>query len=119
MGKTAQLRSTLDLVWFERTVRDGERVTTRCADARSLGISTVRLVKLCGAPPDSASADRETTVATRAAVFERQLRFDPERYRYRATGELNFSWHVLPARNRTGRGPGSWFTRRVHSRRIC
>src|SRR5262245_31175524 len=83
MGKTAQLRSTLDLVWLERSVRDEPRVTATCAEAKSLGAATVRLVKLCGPEPDAAGVDREASVATQAAVFERQLRLDPERYRFR------------------------------------
>jgi predicted Ser/Thr protein kinase len=83
MGKTAQLRSTLDLVWLERAVQDEPRAAAACGDARSLGIATARLVKLCGPGPGAGSLDREDTVARESAIFERQLQFDPERYRYR------------------------------------
>ena len=82
-GRTAQLRSTLDLVWFERAVKDDRRAAATCADARALGVETARLEKLCGTGPGAPNADHETTVARESAIFEQQLRFDPERYRYR------------------------------------
>jgi serine/threonine protein kinase len=83
MGKRAQLRSTLDLVWLERAAHDERRVTTTCAEAKSLRIATVRLARLCGGPAGAAGADREALVASESAIFERQLRFDPDRYRFR------------------------------------
>src|SRR5262249_6028008 len=83
MGPAAQLRSTLDLVWFERAVHDERRVASTCADAKSLRIASLRLARVCGPGPDRPGAAGEADVARESAIFERQLRFDPDRYRFR------------------------------------
>ena len=83
MGKPTLLRSTLDLVWFERAARQEDRVTAACADATSLGMTTARLAGLCGAELGLTAAQREATVEQESTIFERQLLADPERYRYR------------------------------------
>jgi hypothetical protein len=83
IGRLAQLRSTLDLVWFERAAGDEQRVAATCGDARAVGVSTPRLAALCGLREDSSRVADEAGLARESAIFERQLLADPERYRYR------------------------------------
>jgi serine/threonine protein kinase len=82
-GTTGQLRFTLDLVAFERFVKDEARAAAACADAKSLGIATPRLARLCRGSLDAGSADHRAAVAQAAALLERQLQIDPERYGHR------------------------------------
>jgi len=80
IGKTEQLRTTLNLVWFERVVGDRELATVACADAKSIGITTARLETLCGTSTDSARLDRQANAVQQSDRLERQLLLDPERY---------------------------------------
>jgi len=80
MGKTEQLRTTLNRVWFELDVGETAQAVAACADARSIGVTTPRLETLCGAGSDSARLDREMNAGQQADRLERQLLQDPERY---------------------------------------
>jgi hypothetical protein len=80
IGKTEQLRTTLNRAWFERAVGDKEQAAATCADAKSIGITTERLETLCGSRTDAAPLDRRANAAQQSDRLERQLLLDPERY---------------------------------------
>ncbi len=80
MGKTEQLRTTLNRVWFELDVGETAQAVAACSDARSIGVTTPRLETLCGAGRDSARLDREVNAGQQSDRLERQLLQDPERY---------------------------------------
>jgi serine/threonine protein kinase len=80
IGKTEQLRTTLNRVWFERAVGAKDQAAAACADAKSIGITTERLETLCGSRTDSARLDRQANAAQQSDRLERQLLLDPERY---------------------------------------
>src|SRR6185295_4235542 len=80
MGKTEQLRTTLNLVWFERAVGATAQAVAACADAKSIGIITERLETLCGASRNAARLGREANAGQQSDRLERQLLQDPERY---------------------------------------
>jgi hypothetical protein len=82
-GRLAQLRATLDLVWLEHRAGDERRIAATCDEARSIGVTTPRLAKLCGPVAESTRADLEAAVARESVIFERQLLVDPERYGFR------------------------------------
>jgi hypothetical protein len=80
LGKTEELRTTLNLVWFERALGDTEQAASACADAKTIGITTERLETLCGSRTDAAPLDRQANAAQQSDRLERQLLQDPERY---------------------------------------
>jgi serine/threonine protein kinase len=80
MGKTEELRTTLNRVWFERAVGATAQAVAACADAKSIGITTERLETLCGASRTSARRGGEANAGQQSDRLERQLLQDPERY---------------------------------------
>ena len=76
-AKSIQLRYLLDLVRFERGAKQEQFANAWCAQALSLAIRTERLVRLCGA---AAPSETEGELTKLAAIHERQLRGDPEKY---------------------------------------
>ena len=81
MGKSVQLRCTLDLVRFERTVKQPGRAAALCAEARSLEVGTERLRRVCRDDAQTGGGTaREAALTHQAAVLEKRLVMDPEAY---------------------------------------
>jgi hypothetical protein len=76
-AKSIQLRYLLDLVRFERSAKQERFANAWCAQALSLALRTERLVRLCSA---AAPSETEGELTRLAALHERQLRADPEKY---------------------------------------
>ena len=92
MGKTEQLRTTLNRVWFERAVGETALAMAACADAKSIGITTERLETLA-ARAGPARRGGEANAGQRSDRLERQLLQDPERYDDRLQlARRNCSW---------------------------
>jgi len=80
MGKTEQLRTTLNRVWFERAVGAAAQAEAACVDAASIDVTTERLETLCSANRDDMRVEREVNAVHQSDRLERQLLQDPERY---------------------------------------